>query len=374
MMSAGKSFAANFAVRARLSAQWLGKRGPEARLALRVTVAGLVAFASAQAFGLAQGYWAVFTAIVIMQASLGGSFGAAIDYFLGTLAGAAWGVALTLLVPITGLVMLGVALALAIAPMAFLAAIRRNFRVAPITAVIIVIIPALQHTNPLSSAAGRVGEIAIGSLVGVIVSRFVLPVRAYGVVAETAGQILELSARLVPLLFAGFGEKRNLTGIVRLQDGMRRLLIKLDAAVADAARERAHYLAIEADAEPLLGTLRRLRFDFVIIGRAAGAPLPLAVRPLLLPRLESLSACVRELLVVTARSVAARRAPPSIDAAEAAFADYGKAMNEVRRDRLTRDLSDDEVARIFALGFALDQLRRDLGELFSRVQDFARAE
>lgn len=357
---------------ARRTVLWLGGRGTELRMAARVTVAALLAFAIGRALGLQQGYWAVFTAIIVMQASLGGSFVAALDYFVGTVAGAIFGTAIALIIPTENVWMLGVALAVSVAPLAFLAAVRRNFRVAPITAVIILIIPALQHVNTFNSAIGRVIEIAIGSGTGILVSRLVFPARAHAIVADTAADILRLSARLVAQLFAGFGEKRDLSAIVKLQDGYRRLLVKLDGVVSDAARERANYLSSDPDAEPILRTLRRLRFDYAIIGRAAASVLPETVRPHLLPPLQRVSDALRDYLIGTAQAMNARHPPPNLDRITDSFAAYAAAMSEIRRAGLTRDLSDQEAARIFALGFALEQLRRNLGDLQSRVAELAR--
>jgi uncharacterized membrane protein YccC len=352
---------------------WFGKRGPEARLAVRVTVAGLLAFTIGRVLDLAQGYWAVFTAVIVMQGSLGDSFMAAIDYFIGTLAGAVYGTAVGFVLPIHDVYELGLALAISLAPLSFLAAVRRNFRVAPITAVIVLIIPALQHSDAFASAVGRVIEIAIGSGTGIVVSLLVFPARANSIVADTAAEVLRLSIRLVSLLFAGFGEKRDLSAIVRLQDGYRRLLVKLDGVVTEAARERASLLTHQPDTAPLLRTLRRLRLDYAIIGRAAATPLPDAVRPLLLPPLERLSSALVEFIGGAGRALAERRRPPSMEALTEAFVAYASAMTEARHAGLTRDLPDEEVARIFALGFALDQLHRNLGDLDRRVAELARA-
>jgi hypothetical protein len=46
-------------------------------------------------------------------------------------------------------------------------------------------------------------------------------------------------------------------------------------------------------------------------------------------------------------------------------------MTELRREGLTRDLSDEAVGRIFGLAFALEQLLRDLGDLRDRAQELA---
>jgi uncharacterized membrane protein YccC len=64
-----------------------------------MSAAGLISFAAAHLIGLSQIYWAVLTAIIVMQASIGGSLKAVIDRFLGTIGGAGWGGAVTLAVP-----------------------------------------------------------------------------------------------------------------------------------------------------------------------------------------------------------------------------------------------------------------------------------
>jgi uncharacterized membrane protein YccC len=65
----------------------IGAHAAELKLALRVTIAGTLAFAVTRFFDLPQGYWAVITAVVVMQASVGGSLKAAVERFTGTLAG-----------------------------------------------------------------------------------------------------------------------------------------------------------------------------------------------------------------------------------------------------------------------------------------------
>jgi uncharacterized membrane protein YccC len=66
---------------------WVGANAVALRLCLRMTVAGLLAYVLAKLFTLPQGYWAVFSAIIIMQASVGGSVKATIDRVIGTIGG-----------------------------------------------------------------------------------------------------------------------------------------------------------------------------------------------------------------------------------------------------------------------------------------------
>src|SRR3954463_8521418 len=118
---------------------WLTRYQLEARLTLRMSAAGLITFAVAQLLDLARDYWAVLTAVIVMQASVGGSLKAMVDRFLGTIGGAAWGAAVTSALPRGAPLSTGIALVVALVPLGSLVAFRPSFRVAPVTAVIVLL-------------------------------------------------------------------------------------------------------------------------------------------------------------------------------------------------------------------------------------------
>src|SRR5246127_937695 len=106
-------------------------------LALRVTVAAVSALALAQALHLRLPLWAVLTSLIVTQMSLGRSVKVATDYLMGTFGGVAYGGALAILIPHDNEWALLAVLALAVAPLAFIAAFRANFNVLPVTAIIV---------------------------------------------------------------------------------------------------------------------------------------------------------------------------------------------------------------------------------------------
>lgn len=71
--------------------EFLTRRASELRQTVRVTIGVGAAYAAYKALGLPQGYWAVFTVIIVMQGSIGGTLGAATERMIGTLAGAIFG-------------------------------------------------------------------------------------------------------------------------------------------------------------------------------------------------------------------------------------------------------------------------------------------
>ena len=139
------------------------------------TIAAVLAFVAAWAFALPEGYWAVISAIVVMQSSLGGTLGASLDRLMATVAGAMVGAACVSLRGRTPLPEVLV-MTLAVGPTALLAALRPSFRLAPITAVIVLV--GAPPGAGLLTAFHRVVEIALGCVIGALTAHLVLPDRA----------------------------------------------------------------------------------------------------------------------------------------------------------------------------------------------------
>ena len=117
-------------------------------LSARVTVAALATLALGKLLGLPVILWAVLTAVILTQMSVGRSVKATIDYSMGTLAGAVYAGCVAAFVPHAGEVALAAVLPLAIAPLSLLAAISPRFAVAPSTASIVVLAPTITHAAP----------------------------------------------------------------------------------------------------------------------------------------------------------------------------------------------------------------------------------
>src|SRR5580700_3412182 len=86
-------------------------------LSIRVTIAALVALALAQFLQLPLPLWAVLTAVIVTQMSVGRSLKATFDYLAGTLGGAIYGGAIGVLSPHASELALLAVLALAVGPL-----------------------------------------------------------------------------------------------------------------------------------------------------------------------------------------------------------------------------------------------------------------
>ena len=243
-------------------------------LSIRVTIAALVALALAQLLQIPLPLWAVMTAVIVTQMSVGRSLKATFDYLAGTLGGAIYGGAIGVLIPHSSEIALLAVLAFAVAPLAFIAAINPRFSVAPITAIIVLLIPIMTHASPLASALDRVMEVALGGITGLIVSFFFLPSNAHPLVVAAAARTLNRMARALGELLAGLTHGLDMDALHRIQDGIGQTLVQMNAVGAEAEHERSVGLAVGPDTGPLLRTLLRLRHDLVMVGRAAITPLP----------------------------------------------------------------------------------------------------
>src|ERR1700726_659312 len=106
------------------------------------------------------------TAIIVTQMSVGRSLKATFDYLVGTLGGAVYGGAIGVPVPHSSEIALLAALALAVAPLTLIAAMNPRSSVAPITAIIVLLVPTFTNAGPIASAFDRVIEVALGGVTG----------------------------------------------------------------------------------------------------------------------------------------------------------------------------------------------------------------
>lgn len=336
-----------------------------------MTIAALLALAVAQYLALPLPLWAVLTAVIVTQMSLGRSLRITIDYLVGTLGGALYGGAIAVFFPHTGEVALLAVLALAIAPLALVAAISPRYNVAPITAIIVLLVPAMTHATPVDSALNRVLEVMIGGFVGLAVSFFVLPSSAHRQATAAAARALGMMAGALTELLGGLTSGLDIDSLHRIQDGIGDALVKLSTVAIEAEHERSARLSGGADTGPLMRTLVRLRHDLVMIGRAAVMPLPEAFRERLGPELARVGVASTSYLRASGVALVARSAPPSGEAVDLALEAYGKEVAALRQEGLTRSLPGDVAERFFALGFALDQLHQNFRDLARCVSESA---
>jgi uncharacterized membrane protein YccC len=346
---------------------------PRLRFCLRATVNALLAFGLAHVLAVPlHGMWAVLAAVMVIQVSVGGSLKAAADYIVGTAGGAVYAGLVAALLPHATMLAFAGVLALAVAPLAYAAAAHPSFRAAPVTAVLVLMVSTQLGETAIELALSRSLGVAVGGVVAVMVSLLVFPARAHTLGIEQAGRVLEQMAHVLPDVIAGLRNAREPRENVRLQDEIGDAVHAFAEVAGEARPERVVHLVSGPDPAVLARTLLRLRHDLVMIGRAASAPLPDPLAASLAPRLAQIGSSARDYLLASATALASRQSAPSSEPVSRAVAAYMAEIASPRTGTLMQDLPEEERERIFASGFALQQLQRNLAELAGCLHEWSR--
>ena len=340
-------------------------RKSELRHAVRVSAAVVAAYALSSLLHLPQGYWAVFTAVIVVQASVGATITASIERLLGTIVGGGVGACAAMIharFPDAG----GPILAITAAALTFVAAVRPSLKTAPITAVIM-LIGMQTHMDPLVAAVHRVAEITVGGLVGVAATLLIFPARAHATVVESVSKIAGVQADLLEHYALKLKGGETALETLTQYDAMLKVLAKLQTAMNEADRESASKLSDHSVTDALPRTLWRLRNDCVMIGRALREAFPSP--GLALPSAAMLNACAG-FLRASAALLSGGPRPDRVAFAQAHQA-FQTAVETLREGGGTRALAFDDAARVFGLVFAVENLFGNLGDFEERVEEAA---
>jgi uncharacterized membrane protein (UPF0136 family) len=316
---------------------------------------------------LTQGYWAVISALLVVQTSIGGTLAASRDRLIGTALGAVVGGAAAYLRPETPWGEL-IALVVCAGSLTVVAARWTSFRIAPVTAVIMIVGNAT-HVGSLHAAGERVIEISLGSIIGVLTTLLIFPAPArHAVAARVAGTLGDL-ARLLGLyverIEATDGDR---VPTLPLHDKIRADLISVEAAVTEASQEKAvRFGRHVSDAIPR--TLWRLRNDAVMIGRAIDHPWPETITERLRPPALAMLRAQSKTLAAYARAMldGGNLDKPALTDEASAFR---QAFDHLDQARLAEPLPFEILNQTFALAYAFDAFNRNLDDLYARLKEF----
>ena len=231
-----------------------------------MTVSALASYALGEAVGLYPSLLGGAVGRDRHSGSVGGSVKAGLNRLIGTIGGAFWGAVVAGLMPHNTPAALGLAMLVAIAPLSVVTAFRTDYRIAPITAIIVLMGAALQQAAPFSSALGRVLEITLGSAVAVAVALLVpFPARAHALLARSASDAVADMARIVSMLEEGHGQGVDRAALLKIQLRCSDEIAKVDTRAGEAKVERTNWLADGPDPKPLSRTLRRLRNEMAML-------------------------------------------------------------------------------------------------------------
>lgn len=238
---------------------------PEARRLIRTLMSCAISYGAARLAALPEGYWALITTLVIVtQPSLAQAVDIARDQIIGAFIGAVAGM-LGIVAMERGAPPLAV-FSVALVPLAALSAKRPAFRLACVTLVIVVLIPA-GPGSPFERPMHRVLEILIGAASSFVVSAL-WPNRALTAAHRSVGDTLKSLGQLIGLYLSGERDEARAT---RLEGQSTDAQQAFDDALKEAGRKHIIVLVQNHRADAIdkaAPFLRRLHGDALFLAKA----------------------------------------------------------------------------------------------------------
>ncbi|GES43700.1 hypothetical protein RsS62_29520 [Rhizobium dioscoreae] len=333
--------------------------------ALRVMIACTITYAVSQLLQLQQGYWAVFTVLIVMQASVGATAGMAVDRLVATVAGAMLGGAAVFVTPHEPLA-IGIALICVVGFSSFVSARVPRLRNAGLTAAIVM----LTHSAAVPVeifVIDRIAEITLGGVVGVLASLFILPTRSRTMVLDRFGSALDVMAQILRTLATAV-EKGEPVSASEANIALRQSLMATETLLTDAQRERAFWLTRHGISEAIPRSLWRIRNDMTYVSHIVETPFPPAI-------VEAIGPQAGQVLEAQARfAEACGRAlrsggeidPKVLSAGDEAFE---AAFSALQNSTEAQSMGFSETGRLFGLDFTLRRMRQNFLDLADRIRE-----
>jgi len=341
------------------------------RHALRTALAATLTAVLTRVLGLEQGYWAVFSAILVMQANFGSSIAASWARLLGTAAGALLGALFATGADALlgqGMPTLVLAMFVTIFICALLAAKNGNLRLAGLTAAVVICLHTDGQGAALSIGLSRFLEVSLGIVVALGVS-LAWPARARVVLRFGLGKGLEqLAALLAALMDSRMQGRYDRQRIFHRKDAVLRLSLR-NRELYDSARREPGPSGQGEALSALLSMQDRLAEHLLAMDHAIENAPAEGFHQHLIDELTELGAALAEALTCLGKAIAAD-VPPSDTALarlDAALAASGMKLLDLRQQRIIAVYDLDEVMHFYSFYHGLREAAREVRSEMARL-------
>jgi hypothetical protein len=303
-------------------------------------------------------YWAVITALVVVtQPSLTQALATGRDQIIGAaIGGIAGGIGIVAI--LNGAPPLLV-FAVELLPLAALAAWRPTLRLACVTLVVVVLIPATGGGSPFERPVDRVLEILIGAVAALLAS-YLLPNRAINAAQDRASEIALTVGELIVLYLTRLLDTSEAERLHRKAAGAQQ---SLDDALAEAGRE---HIIMPVKRTPgnvidkVAPMLRRLHRDTLFLGQAFAGDPDMARRSAQGDALALASQAFANATQALASALDSDRAQQDEN--------IGRARAAIRQLRSDVGAACSSMEKNAVLPFVLNLLVQDIGELVTTTE------
>jgi uncharacterized membrane protein YccC len=345
---------------------FLARESASLKQGTKTGLAGLITYAIYIGWHLPQGYWAVFTALVVVQATSGASWKAALYRCVGSTAGAFAAILLMVIFGI-GTVRVAIILFLLASLFGFLTVHHPSFSAAGFTAAIVLVLGRIEGT-PFHIGWLRVLYTILGSAIAFAVAALIWPVRAREALREKIASILDGAATLYHAVttaaMEGIDNEQEVRELDRkLHDLRRGITQQMDDARSELAFSRFNQSAFQQVVEVADLIRRRL----TAMAEDSSLYVHARVGPGLLPSLPQVVEKTEQNFIALAGCVREKALPPNLAGLEAAIRDLDADLHHLREQRVTSPFTLDRMLPFWALVFNLREVAQDLKQLESAL-------
>jgi uncharacterized membrane protein YccC len=350
---------------------FLARESRHIKQGLKTGAAGLISYAIYIHFHLPEGYWAVFTALVVTQANLGASWKAALYRTAGSTAGA---LAAGILMPLvgTGVVRTGIVLFALAALFAFLTTLHPSFSAAGFTSALVLLLSS--HSEPFHLAWLRVLYTIEGAIVAFLVGILLWPVRARDGLRGEIANFLEDAGMLYtaatdPIMRAKCGDQE----FDRLRVSITETWDRLSTALNEARGEPSFSRFNDADYAGALEELNHIKQRLLALCRDTDLYSHATVVEALVPELKGLTQETAHLFEAMAGGV--RDGEPSFDTEKIDLAEHALdgRLQQLREARATSPFSLDKMLPFWSFLFNLKEMAGSLRVLQKHLRKLSQS-
>jgi len=329
---------------------------------IKTGLAGLITYAIYIGWHLPQGYWAVFTALVVAQVTLGASWKPALYRTIGSTAGALAAMLLMVLFGL-GTYRIAIELFLLASLFGFLTVRHPSFSAAGFTAAIVLVLGRIEGT-PFHIGWLRVLYTLIGSVVAFLVAALIWPVRAREVLRQKIANILEGAGALYRAVTAAALEGIDNEDEVRLLDRKLHELRRGITQQMDEARSELTFSRFNEGAfQQLVELGDQIRRRLTAMAEDSSLYVHARVEPGVVPSLPRLAHITAENFSALAQAVRKPGQPLNWAPLNAAIRDLDSDLAHLRAHRITSPFALDRMLPFWALVFNLREVAHDLKQL-----------
>jgi len=332
---------------------------------VKTGVAGLIAYAVYIGFNLPEGYWAVFTALVVTQANLGASWKAALYRTAGSAAGA---LAAALLTPVIGMgpVRTGITLFVLAALFAYLNTLHPSFSVAGFTAALVLLLGSQQQ--PWHLAWLRVLYTVLGAVIAFAVGILLWPVRARDHLRGKLADFLRDCARLYRAVTDPVVRENCRDGeFDQLRTALPKDWARITIALDEARSEPSFSRFNDAAYTSLLEELNHLKQRLMAMCRDSNLYSHAGVVSTLGPELEPLAEQTAETFTALAEAVQTRSTGIDLGSLDQAEHSLDQRLQSLRDARATSPFSLDRMLPFWSFLFNLKEIVGSLRALNGKL-------